>query len=525
MLIAAAPTGSSDAGELSPDAPSAPDADPAKRRAGARPRVLFVASEAFPLAKTGGLADVCGALPVNLAALGVDIRVMVPGYPAALAAALDQRLLADLSGVLGEEARLVAARMPVSDLPVILFDCPRLFSRAGGLYQDEDGHDWPDNHQRFSTFCRAAAEVALGRARLSWRPTVVHAHDWHTGPLMALLRLAAAPRPRTVFTIHNLAFQGNFPLDSFGQVGLPRETLSPEGIEFFGQISFLKAGIRYSDRLTTVSPNYAREILTPEHGCGLDGLLRLRATDLTGILNGVDYDTWDPASDAALPQCYSPEDLSGKTACRSALREELGLRRDTDAPLMIYVNRLTHQKMADVVLEALPRLVANGMQLVVHGEGQREFEDAFTAAARHHPRQVAVRLGYREALAHRMTAAADLSLTASRFEPCGLTTMYAMRYGALPVTRAVGGMADTVQDADFAAGDEPGTGFLFGDPDAQSLVACAERAAARYQRRTIWLPLQRQAMRRDFRWERSAQRYLELYAAAGADASLAEMTA
>jgi starch synthase len=475
------------------------------------PSVLFVASEAFPLAKTGGLADVCGALPASLARLGADIRVMVPGYPAALDAALDKHLLCDLSDVLREDARLIGATMPVSGLPVILLDCPRLFRRDGGLYQDAAGRDWADNHLRFSAFCHAAAEVALGRLGLGWRPSVVHAHDWHTGPLMALLRFAGPGRPRTVFTIHNLAFQGNFPLDTFGQVGLPGETLSPEGVEFFGQVSFLKAGIRYSDRLTTVSPTYAREILTPEHGCGLDGLLRAREADLTGILNGVDYDIWDPASDAALAQRYSLDDLSGKAACRAALRRELGLRQDTEAPLLIYVNRLTHQKMADVLLDALPAIVANGIQLAIHGEGQRAFEDAFVAAARRHPRQVAVRLGYGEPLAHRMTAAADVSLTASRFEPCGLTTMYAMRYGALPVTRAVGGMADTVQDADAGDGGSPGTGFLFGDADVESLIACIERAVARYEQRTAWQPVQRQAMRRDFGWERSALRYLELY--------------
>lgn len=521
MSIAAVPTASSAAGDPPLDALPVWRRDRGAGDAAARPRVLFIASEAFPLAKTGGLADVCGALPAHLARLGADIRVMVPGYPAALEAALDQRLLCDLGGILGEEAKLIAATMPVSGLPVILFDCPRLFEREGGLYQDAQGRDWPDNHRRFSAFCRAAAELALGRLGLSWRPTVVHAHDWHTGPLMALLRFGGAERPRTVFTIHNLAFQGNFPLESFGQVGLPRETLSPEGVEFFGQVSFLKAGIRYSDRLTTVSPTYASEILTPEHGCGLDGLLRLRAADLTGILNGVDYGTWDPAGDPALPQRYSPEDLSGKAACRSALREELGLRQDTAAPLLIYVNRLTHQKMADVALEALPWLVGSGMQLVIHGEGQRDFEDAFAAAARSHPDQIAVRLGYREALAHRMTAAADLSLTASRFEPCGLTTMYAMRYGALPVTRAVGGMADTVQDVDAEAGEIPGTGFLFDDPDAASLIRCVARAAARYERRAAWLPPQQRAMRRDFGWERSAQRYLEIYRAASENASLA----
>jgi starch synthase len=520
MSIAAVPTASRAASGSPLEAIDGSAGDRAARRA-ARARVLFVAAEAFPLAKTGGLADVCGALPAHLARLGADIRVMVPGYPAALEAALEKRVLCELGGVLPEEARLVAATMPVSGLPVILVDCPRLFHRGGGLYQDAQGRDWPDNHRRFSALCRAAAELALGRLGLDWRPSVVHAHDWHTGPLMALLRFGGAERPRTVFTIHNLAFQGNFPLESFGQVGLPRETLSPDGVEFFGQISFLKAGICYSDRLTTVSPTYAREILTPEHGCGLDGLLRLRAGDLTGILNGVDYETWDPASDPALPQRYSPEDLSGKAACRSALREELGLAHDTAAPLLIYVNRLTHQKMADVVLQALPWLVGNGIQIVIHGEGQRDFEDAFAAAAQSHPQQVAVRLGYREPLAHRMTAAADVSLTASRFEPCGLTTMYAMRYGALPVTRAVGGMADTVRDVDAADGELLGTGFLFGAPDAASLIGCVARAAARYERRASWLAPQQQAMRRDFGWERSAQRYLEIYAAVSENAPLA----
>jgi starch synthase len=468
------------------------------------PRILFVASEVYPLAKTGGLADVCGALPAMLAELGADMHVMLPGYPQALDQVRDKREIElDLP-----EGRLIAARMPNSDLPVLLFDCPSLFARAGGLYQDSDGRDWPDNDRRFGMFCRAVREVALGRTALTWRPDLVHANDWHTGLVPALLRFSGGARPKTVFTIHNLAFQGNFPLSAFEALGLPADALSPDGIEFYERGSFLKAGLRYSDRLTTVSPSYAREILTQEHGCGFEGLLRSRERDLVGILNGIDHTVWDPANDAELPQRYSAEALAGKAACKQALRAEAGLAAEGDVPLMIYVNRLTHQKMADVVFAAAPRLVANGGQVMIHGDGERDLEDAFLDLARAHPGRIAVRLGYKEPLAHRMHAGADLSLTPSRFEPCGLTTMYAMRYGALPVTRPVGGLKDTVEDA----GEQgAGSGFVFKDPTADALAGCVRRAAKWYGRRAGWAALQDRAMRRDFGWESSAGRYLELY--------------
>ena len=473
------------------------------------PRILFVASEVYPLAKTGGLADVCGALPAMLANLGADIRVMLPGYPQALDMVRDKRELAlDLP-----EGRLIAGRFPNSDLPVLLFDCPALFGRKGGLYQDADGNDWQDNDRRFGMFCRAALAVATGRTALPWRPQLVHANDWHTGLIPALLRCSGRTAPKTIFTIHNLAFQGNFPLTAFPGLGLPPEALSPEGVEFYDHVSFLKAGLLYSDRLTTVSPTYAREILTPEHGCGFDGLLRARAEQLTGILNGIDYNVWDPASDADLPCRYSVESLDGKAACKNALREEMGLpNNNSEAPLIIYSNRLTHQKMADVVLEAIPALVANGCQLAVQGEGDRGLEQSFLAAARAHPRNIAVRVGYAEPLAHRMHAGADLSLTPSRFEPCGLTTMYAMRYGALPVTRPVGGLKDTVDDADASGNAGEGSGFVFGDATAEELARCVDRATDWYTKRDNWDALQRRAMRRDFGWERSAQQYLALYA-------------
>lgn len=479
--------------------------------AGSAPRVLFVSAEIFPLAKTGGLADVSGALPAALSRLGADIRLMLPGYPQALDLARDLNIV-DMCDL--PEGRLLMGRMPDSDVPVILFDAPALFRRGGGLYQDDGGQDWPDNDRRFAAFCRAAARVALGRTSLDWRPQVVHANDWHTGMLPAFLRYSGETAPKTVFTIHNLAFQGNFPLAAFPFLGLPAEVLSPDGIEFYRQISFIKAGIRYSDRLTTVSPTYAREILTPEHGCGLDSLLRTRAADLVGILNGVDYGVWDPANDAELPHRYSVDDMAGKDDCKAALRREMGLPQDAGVPLIAYVNRLTYQKMADAVLDVLPRLAGDGAQVVIHGEGDRSFEGRFSSAARAYPANIAVRLGYSEAQAHRIIGGCDLSLTPARFEPCGLTTMYAMRYGALPVSRAVGGLVDTVDDAGMV-GAEPhgGSGFTFGEATADDLERCLVRATSWYRDNGAWKRLQRRAMRRDFGWERSARRYLGLYAA------------
>lgn len=473
------------------------------------PRVLFISSEVFPLAKTGGLADVSSALPAALSCLGADVRVMLPGYPQAL----------DLAGPLdvvsgGElpDGRLLMGRLPDSGLPIIFFDAPALFTRKGGIYQDGDRHDWPDNDRRFASFCRAAAFVALGKTTLGWRPQIVHANDWHTGMVSAFLHFSGQVRPKTVFTIHNLAFQGNFPLTAFASLGLPDEALSAEGIEFYNQISFIKAAIRYSDRLTTVSPTYAREILTPEHGCGLDGLLRTRAADLTGILNGVDYSVWDPENDAELPHAYNYEDLTGKGDCKASLRGEMGLSPAADAPLIAYVNRLTHQKMADVVLDVVPKLVANGAQIVVHGNGDRAFEERFERMAQAHPNNVAVRVGYTEGLAHRIIGGCDLSLTPARFEPCGLTTMYAMRYGALPVTRAVGGLADTVEDAGVVnANDNVGSGFAFAKTTPDDMEDSLMRAASWYRDSKAWKRLQRRAMLLDFGWERSARRYLELY--------------
>ena len=383
-------------------------------------QVLFASSEIFPLAKTGGLADVSAALPRALAALGVDIRLLLPGYPKALATATYGSVAAQFDNLLGAgPARLIAARLPESGLPVWLVDCPHHFARPGGLYRDVNGEDWPDNAERFAYFSHVAAQLALGQILPQWRADVVHAHDWHTGLIPLILRRMSDRPPATVFTLHNLAYQGLFPADQLPRLGIPTEAFTPEGIEFYGRISFLKAGICYGDRLTTVSPSYAREILTPEFGCGLDGALRERAGDLTGILNGADYHIWNPATDLNLAANYDSHGLVGKRLCKRALQEELGLDRDDDVPLLISVSRISHQKMADMLADALPEIVARETQIALLGEGDRWLEERLVAAAAPFPGRVAVRIGYEEALAHRLQAGGDMLILPARYEPCG----------------------------------------------------------------------------------------------------------
>ena len=477
-------------------------------------RILFASPEVYPLAKTGGLADVSAALAAELSELGHDVRIVMPGYPAALDRAVAKHRVARLGSLGGiAEASLVAGFLPDRMLPVWLVDCPELFQRAGGPYGDAEGRDWPDNAERFALLCHAVARLALDAAGMTWRPDVVHGHDWHLGPAMALIANHGEPRPATVFTIHNLAFQGTFPVDMFPRLGLPSDTLSPEGLEFYGRLSFIKAGIRYADRITTVSPSYAREILTPEFGCGLDGLLRARAADLTGILNGVDYDTWSPDHDRDLPASFSKRDLSGKPKCKSALQSELELEVSAAAPLIGYMSRLTEQKMADLLPAVAPHALAHGAQLAIVGEGDRAIENALGALPSAYEGRVAVRIGYEESLARRLLAGADMLLAPARWEPCGLTQMYAMRYGAVPIVRCVGGLGDTVIGAIFADddGDAEATGFVFDDPSSAGLAAAIANACTAFRRPLVWREMQLRAMAKDFGWARSARRYDSLY--------------
>jgi starch synthase len=475
-------------------------------------RVLFASSEIYPLAKTGGLADVSAALPIALAELGVDVRLIMPGYPEALDSAADVKVAAQCRGG-GAPSRVLSARLPDSGLPVWLVDCPPQFKRRGGLYQNAEGEDWHDNHRRFSLLSHVAAKIATGEIVADWRADVVHANDWHTGLIPLLLENNGEARPATLFTVHNLAFQGLFPADALGDLSLPESLFGPDGLEFHGRISFLKAGIRYSDRFNTVSPSYAREILTPEFGCGLDGLLNDRASDLNGILNGIDCAVWNPASDPFLPARFDAHSMGGKHKCKADMQRALGLEVGPETPLVIWASRLAHQKMADTALEMLPQLLAaHDVQFALIGEGDPAFERGFTELAQAHPGRMAVRIGYEEALAHRFYAAGDILLHPSRFEPCGLTPQYAMRYGTVPVVTSVGGLTDTVRDADeqaMRAGTA--TGFSFKEQTAPAMLACLDRALAAYARPVTWRRLQRQAMSQDFGWQASAARYLALY--------------
>lgn len=478
-------------------------------------RVLMVSAEIFPLAKTGGLGDVCAALPRALAELGLDLRLLMPGYTQALDLVQAPRTLLDLGSVLGvEDLRLVEGRLPDSGLPVWLVDAPRLYRRAGTPYQSASREDWPDNALRFAVLSHVALRVVQLREQLGWAPEIVHCHDWHTGLTPWLLRSLGRSRPASVFTIHNAAFQGNYPLDLAPRLGLPQELLGADGIEFYGQLSLLKAGIRFADRITTVSPGYAREITTPEFGCGLDGLLRARGGALSGILNGIDTELWNPLTDPHIAHRYGPADRSGKQDCKRKLQQQLGLAEDPEAPLAIMVNRLTRQKMADVTLEQLPGLLHDhpDLQFAMLGQGDTDLERGYSELAQAFRGRVSSSIGYCEPEAHRLQAGGDLLLHGSRYEPCGLTQMYAMRYGTLPVVRRVGGLADSVVDAGDDASSEEATGFCFDEAHGEALRSGVERGLRlRQERAGAWQRLQQHAMSRDFGWRRSAQSYRRLY--------------
>lgn len=476
-------------------------------------RVLHVSAEAHPLLKTGGLADVLGALPAALAALpSTDVRLLLPGWPAVLQAVRGLEKVASAGPVFGAaRVTLWRARMPDSGLPLYVVEAPLLYGKAGNPYHDEATQDWPDNLQRFGLLGWMAAQLGAGGLDPDWQPDLVHAHDWHAGMSCAYLKAHSAP-VRSVFTVHNLAYQGLFPYQDSALLGLSMRFMSPAGLEFHGQLSFMKAGLKYADALTTVSPTYAREITSSDFGCGLDGVLRSRAQVLIGILNGIDQQTWNPLLDPSLSRNYGPDDLSGKAACKAALQLELGLPVAADAPLVLALSRLTAQKGLDLLLSALPALLAQGAQLAVQGMGDPLLQTAFVQVARAHPGQVAVLIGYDEARAHRLISGADLLVVPSRFEPCGLTQMYALRYGTLPVVCATGGLADTVVGpAEASSSRGAANGFTFAQPRAEALQAAMVEAIQCWRQPSQRKVLQRQGMTQDFSWSRSAQRYRELY--------------
>jgi starch synthase len=477
-------------------------------------RILFVAAECVPLIKTGGLADVAGALPVALRALGLDVRLLLPGYPQVTAALRDARAVARIDA-LGElpPADLLRAALPGSAVPLYVVACPQLYERAGGPYQDQDGTDWPDNALRFALLGRVAAWLAVHPVDDHWCADVLHLNDWHAALGAAYVRLSARPRAPVLFTVHNLAFQGVFDASWHARLGLAASMWSIDGVEFYGKLSFMKAGLQYADAITAASPTYAREIQSAPLGMGLEGLLAARRDVLYGILNGIDTTLWDPRRDPLIPANYDADALDGKAVDKQALQDRFGLAAEAATPLAAMVSRLTEQKGADLVADVAATLVAAPAQLIIVGTGDRALERRCAALAQQHAGRIGVHIGFDEALAHLVEAGADMFLMPSRFEPCGLNQMYSQRYGTVPIVGATGGLIDSVVDCTDAT-LEAGTasGFHVRPIDADGLRAAFARAVAAYRDTQRWRRLQRNGMGKDFGWSRSAAEYARLYA-------------
>ncbi len=473
-------------------------------------KILFASSEAYPLVKTGGLGDVSGCLPPALKALQQDIRLVLPAYQSVLQRKGKTQTVAQLTLPPGR-VKILERLLPGTRIKVWLVDCPPFFDRPGNPYQGPNGLPWPDNAERFALFCHAVCALALNQADLGWQPDLVHCNDWQTGLVPALLSRHKR-RPATLFTIHNLAYQGLFPESVFPALNLPWNFWSPDALEFYGQLSFIKGGLVFADRINTVSPTYAREIQTPEFGCGLDGLLRHRRNRLSGILNGIDKG-WNPARDPTLAENYSVRNLQGKQRNKQSLLREFGLPQKENRPLLAFIGRLVEQKGIDLLLEILPQLPDLPAQIVFLGSGEKRFEEALQRMARSHSDDIAVHIGFDETLAHRIEAGADIFLMPSRFEPCGLNQMYSLSYGTPPVVHRVGGLADTVVDTTPATlHNGTATGVVFDRPDSATLMEAVKRAVLLYeQQESFWRPLQQRGMRQDFSWRRSARSYLALY--------------
>lgn len=469
-------------------------------------RVLMVASECYPLAKSGGLADVVGALPPALEALGHEVLVCVPGYRSVFAALGEAAEIDGYAELHGGPARVLRGRAAGLDVAVV--DAPHLFDRPGHPYLGPDGDEWPDNGFRFAALAVVARELALGRvADLAF--DVVHAHDWQAGLVPAYLALDPRARPATVMTIHNLSFQGQMPAAWLGRLGLPAHAFGADGVEYYGGIGFLKAGLYYADQLTTVSPSYAREIQGSLWGMGMEGLLSARARDLTGIVNGIDTTVWNPAADPFVSPSYDADTLERRGEHKAHLQAQFGLDVDPERPLFAIISRLAWQKGTDLLVEALDGAVGAGGQMIILGSGDPGMEERCAGAAAVYPGRVATWFGYNEELAHRVQAGADGLLVASRFEPCGLTQLYGLHYGCVPVVAATGGLVDTVTDADTDPGN--GTGFIFAAGDALALRRAFARVAEAYADRERWRAIQRRGMAQNLGWTPAAQAYVEVY--------------
>jgi len=472
-------------------------------------RVLAVASEIYPLVKTGGLADVTGALPGALKVEGIETRTLVPGYPQLL------NMLGEADEALkspnwyGGPARVLSCS--VAELDLFVLDAPHLFARPGNPYVAPDGTDWPDNALRFAALGRTAAAIGQGSIP-AFVPHVVHAHDWQAALTHAFLHYSERPRPGTIMTVHNLAYQGKFPSEMLSEIGLPPESFTIDGVEYYGGISFLKAGLQFADRITTVSPTYAREIQEEEAGMGFDGILRARSNVLSGILNGIDISEWNPAADPRIAQPFSVATLADRAANKTALQGRFDLPPAPDAFLLGVVSRLSWQKGLDLLLENIPLVLAEGAQMVLLGSGESDLQEQFSAAARSCPEQIGVFIGYDENLAHLIQAGSDALVVPSRFEPCGLTQLCALHYGAIPVVSRVGGLADTVNDANAAtAAENTATGIQFGPVTRENLANAIRRAKALFRDKPVWQRMQQNGMSVDVSWHNPARHYADLY--------------
>ncbi len=472
-------------------------------------KILFVTSEAHPLIKTGGLADVCGSLPKALAELSNDIKLIIPNYQA-LKTTGDIRFLCTIR-VDNRNVNILETHMPDSHVVVWLVDYPVYYNYPGNPYVDEQGVPWPINAERFALFCRVAVEAAMDRVHQHWKPDIVHCNDWQTGMVPAFLTLEQE-RPSTVFTIHNMAYQGLFPSSTAAALNIPGRLWNPDGLEFHEMLSFIKGGLIFADYITTVSPTYALEIQTPEFGYGLEGLLDHRKEFLGGIINGIDTDQWNPEKDPYIAQRYTAATLNKKPANKSELQKRLGLPANDLVPLFGLIGRLVEQKGIDLILECLPELITMDLQFVLLGSGDKDFEKQLQKMAQLYPEKIAINIGYDEALAHLIEAGADIFLMPSRFEPCGLNQMYSQRYGTIPIVRKTGGLADTVTDAlPETLARHTASGIVFSEASAGSLLEAIKRTLFLYSYPDIWKRMQINAMSKDFSWQRSAEQYMALY--------------
>lgn len=475
--------------------------------------ILFVASECAPFIKTGGLADVIGAVPKSLKPLGGDVRVLLPAYPALSGEVAKGAEVMSLPDLHGGPARVVAVTARGIDL--LLLDAPHLFDRPGNIYLDTNAADWHDNHLRFGALSYVGALIAQG-AISDWQPDIVNAHDWQAALVPAYLHAAGSTVP-TVMTIHNIAFQGVYDPFVLGPLGLPGDMFSVEKGEYYGKFCFLKTGLMLATKITTVSPTYARELMGADFGMGLDGVMRARRGDLSGIINGIDLDVWDPETDDSIPQTYTAKTLAKKATNKAKLESRFGLTPG-DGPIFCVVSRLTTQKGLDLLLEILPNLINNGARLAVLGTGDRGMEQAYTNAAIRYAGKVGTIIGYDETLSHLMQAGSDAILIPSRFEPCGLTQLYGLRYGTIPVVARTGGLADTVIDANLAALDSGvATGVQFSPVTAIGLEQAVARTIDLYQQPKVWAAMQRRAMGQSVGWDASAAAYLALFQSLVAD--------